>query len=164
MSRAKCGFDDGADVPAASLLVRIGPTLRVDLGFDPAYDVGHPQNLPTPAIRGVAALIDTGASVSCIDSGLAVDMQLPIINQVEVAGVGGLHQFNLHLAQIHAPDLRFTLYGTFAGVDLAAGGQHMALIGRDFLSHFHFTYEGPTGAVTLIDPSAPLAHSDWEDG
>ena len=163
MSRVKCGFDDGAEVPAARLLVRIGPTLKVDLGVDPDYDAARPQQRPTPTIRAVAALIDTGASLSCIDAGLAMDLELPIIDQVEVAGVGGLHRFNLHLAQIHAPDLKFTLYGEFAGVDLAASGQHTALIGRDFLNHFHLSYEGPSGSVTLVDPRAPAEITPWPD-
>ncbi|MEI9964983.1 MAG: aspartyl protease family protein [Caulobacteraceae bacterium] len=110
------------------------------------------------------ALVDTGASISCIDAGLAMDLQLPIIDQTSVAGVGGLHQFNMHLAQIRAPALKFTFFGEFAGVDLAAGGQgHTVLIGRDFLSHFHMTYDGPSGAVVLTDPSAPMDVAAWDE-
>jgi hypothetical protein len=50
------------------------------------------------------------------------------------------------------PTLNVTIYGAFAGVHLAAGGQlHQALIGRTFLSSFSFTmvYEGATGTVTI---------------
>ena len=66
---------------------------------------------------------------------------------------------NMHLAQIYAPALQFTFYGSFAGVNLTeGGGHHWVLIGRDFLRHFHLSYDGPSGEVTLFDPHAPLAH------
>ena len=59
----------------------------------------------------------------------------------------------MHLAQIHVPTLDVTLYGTFAGVDLIAGGMiHQALIGRTFLRHFTMTYNGFTGSVVLSRP------------
>ncbi len=164
MSRAKCGFDDADAVSARNLLVRIGPSLRIDVGFDPGYDINRPQRLAKLALTGARALIDTGASMSCIDTGLAMELQLPIINQTSVAGVGGLHQFNVHLAQIRAPELSFTFYGPFTAVNLAAGGQERAaLIGRDFLSHFRLAYDGPSGAVTLTDPDAQLMSTPWPD-
>jgi hypothetical protein len=44
------------------------------------------------------------------------------------------------------------VYGLFAGVNLAAGGQpHQALIGRTFLRHFTMIYEGRTGTVTITN-------------
>jgi predicted aspartyl protease len=115
-------------------------------------------------LLGVEALIDTGASSSCIDAGLAMQLNLPIINRETFAGVGGLHAFNVHLAQIRSPELKFTFYGAFAGVGLAAGGQrHSVLIGRDFLSHFKMVYDGTTGVVTLSDADPPLAVEPWPD-
>lgn len=63
----------------------------------------------------------------------------------------------MHLAQIFVPALSFTLYGMFAGVHLAAGGQeHFALIGRDFLRHFIMRYDGGTGAVSLQEIPRPV--------
>ncbi len=164
MSQAKCGFDHDGNVPGRNLLVRLGPTLRVDIGFDPDYDAHRPRQLAHLAMPNVSALIDTGASISCIDSGVAMELQLPVINRTSVAGVGGLHQFNVHLAQIRAPELNFTFYGPFTGVDLAASGQQrIALIGRDFLSHFQMTYDGQSGRVTLTDPHAPIEAGVWPD-
>lgn len=59
----------------------------------------------------------------------------------------------MHLAQIHVASLAFTIYGAFAAVDLAAGGQlHKALIGRTFLQNFTLLYEGLTGTVKLSRP------------
>ena len=56
----------------------------------------------------------------------------------------------MYLAQIYVNALGFTIWGAFAGVDLAAGGQvHNALIGRTFLRHFTMVYEGRSGTVTI---------------
>jgi hypothetical protein len=102
--------------------------------------------------------VDTGATESRIDSTLAMHLNLPIVDRRTIAGAHGAGEVNVHLAQIHIPSLAFTLYGPFAAVDLAAGGQsHRALIGRTFLQHFSMHYDGRTGTVTLsndLDPPA----------
>jgi predicted aspartyl protease len=126
--------------------------LTVDIGFDPSYGTGTPT-APDLALKGQQALVDTGATECCIDSGIAMSLQLPIIDQRVVSGVSGHHTVNMHLAQIYVPSLSFTMYGAFAGVDLAAGGQpHAALIGRTFLQRFKMIYDGTTGMVTIEGP------------
>ena len=101
-------------------------------------------------ITGVHALADTGAIECCIDSLLATQLGLPIADKRSIAGVGGAQVVNMHLAQVHVPTLNFTMYGLFAGVHLAAGGQaHRVSMGRSFLSAFTMVYEGRTGTVTL---------------
>lgn len=149
MPATKVGFDDSGDTLGRDVLVRFGPTLYVQIGFDPAFrpaQIGRPSlpEIPLPA------LVDTGATASCIDSALAVQLGLPIVDRGEVAGVQGVSYVNVHLAQIYVPSLNFTVYGTFDGVHLSEGGQpHSALIGRTFLQFFTMTYEGRTGTVTL---------------
>ncbi|HKV43592.1 MAG TPA: retroviral-like aspartic protease family protein [bacterium] len=106
--------------------------------------------VPVPGLRDVQALVDTGASECCIDSLLATQLNLPVVDRRKVSGAHGAQEVNMHLAQVHVPTLSFTMYGVFAGVHLAAGGQvHRALIGRTFLRHFTMSYEGRTGTVTL---------------
>jgi hypothetical protein len=79
-------------------------------------------------------------------------LALPIIDRRTVSGSSGAHVVNVHLAQIFAPTLNYTVYGSFCAVDLAAGGQmHQALIGRTFLQNFTMVYEGKTGTVTIHD-------------
>ncbi|MBI3491026.1 MAG: retroviral-like aspartic protease family protein [Acidobacteria bacterium] len=132
------------------MLVTYGPTLLVDIGFDPNYQPPPHPNLPVPGIKGIHALVDTGATESCIDSMLATQLGLPVVDKRVVAGVSGPQDVNIHLAQVHIPSLLFTIYGTFAAVHLAAGGQpHRALIGRTFLSRFTMVYNGQTGDVTI---------------
>ena len=150
MPTTKCGFDDilgGAT--GAELLTVHGPTLCVDIGFDPHYS--PPSNTPPkPGMTGVAALVDTGAGESCIDSILAAQLNLPIVDRRQMAGVHGAEKVNMHLAQIHVPSLNSMIYGTFAGVHLTAGGQlHQALIGRMFLQNVTMMYVGLTGTVTI---------------
>ena len=95
-------------------------------------------------------MVDTGAVESCIDSTLAMELELPVIDRMVVAGVHGRDEVNMHLAQIHVPAIQVTVTGPFAGVHLRAGGQpHYALIGRTFLQHCTMTYRGTTGSVSL---------------
>lgn len=115
------------------------------------------------ALKGAQALVDTGATESCIDSGVAMGLHLPIIDQRVVSGISGHHTVNMHLAHIFVPGLQFTIYGAFAGVDLAAGGQpHAALIGRTFLQHFRMSYDGATGKVVIDGPVAPTPTLPFE--
>ena len=148
MPTTKCGFGDQTEQAGRDALALYGPTLFVQIGFDPAFrSDGSSLNLP-PVMR--PALVDTGAMESCIDSDLALVLNLPIVDRQKVAGVHGADTVNVHLAQIHVAPLDFTVYGRFAGVHLRAGGQpHFALLGRTFLRNFTMTYEGRTGNVVL---------------
>ncbi|HTW62024.1 MAG TPA: aspartyl protease family protein [Terracidiphilus sp.] len=128
-----------------------GPWLFVDIGFDQNFKVG--AGIPVPGKTGLPALIDTGAWESCIDSLLAAQLNLPVVDRRMVAGAHGAKEVNMHLAQIHVQALKYTIYGQFAGVDLRAGGQSIdALIGRTFLRRFRMIYDGTTGDVELIEP------------
>lgn len=144
MTSTNCGFNNRDD------LLLWGPTLQVQVGLDPTYDprTGQRPNLsPTPW----AALVDTGAMESCIDSALAATLGLPIIDRQRISGVGGVVEVNRHLAHIYIPSLNWAISGSFAGVHLAAGGQqHHVLIGRNMLYHYRMDYDGRTGNVILM--------------
>ena len=156
MPSTLCGFSSvQGGASGADLLVSYGPTLLVDIGFDPNFKVGVPV-APSPGIQGIHALVDTGATESCIDSLLATQLNLPVVDRRMVSGVHGPEEVNMHLAQVHVVSLGFTIYGSFAGVHLQAGGQlHRALIGRTFLRHYKMVYEGHTGLVTIESPTPP---------
>ena len=121
----------------------------VRIGFNPDFPIGIPAQ--PDGIRDLwPALVDTGAGTTCIDARLALALNLPVINQRTVSGVHGEGIVNVHSARIYVPALNVAFSGAFAGAHLIAGGQpHYALIGRDFLRHFHLSYDGRTGAVTL---------------
>jgi len=151
MSEAQCGFDS---IPGgrsgAELLVTIGSTLLVDIGFDDTWVPRPYVTKPQAGITSVSALIDTGATESCIDDLLATQLALPVFDIRPISGVGGRHEVKMYLAQIYVPSLETNIIGGFAGVHLAAGGQpHRALIGRTFLKNLVMTYDGKTGSVVL---------------
>jgi hypothetical protein len=150
MGETKCGFDDQAGgMSGSDSLIFFGPTLMVSVGFDPDFKP-VPGAIPKAAVTDMHALVDTGATTSCIDSGLAMQLGLPVVDRQTISGVHGPKEVNVHLAQIHVPSLNTTIYGRFAAVDLVAGGQqHHVLIGRTFLSDFTMVYEGATGTVTI---------------
>ena len=145
MRQVECG------VPGSpSVLATTGPTVLVRIGFDQQYKPGATINLPSQQYH---ALIDTGATSSCIDSSIAINLSLPVIDQRPIAGVLGPGTANVHLAQMDMIGLDHLEYGSFLGVHLHAGGQpHSALIGRDLLQHFDMQYFGATGSVVLSVP------------
>lgn len=148
----QCGFAPGGLLPAHHMLVVQGPTLVVDIGFDPAFTATS-VGVPNLAQRGVPALVDTGAHESFIDNDLAISLKLPVVDRQKVSGSNGQHEVSVYLAHIHVPSLVVTQLGRFGGVHLAAGGQrHSALIGRTFLMHFKMIYDGRTGVVELTLP------------
>ena len=162
MAIVECGFPLGLAVPgqppleAKAALSTRGSTVLVDIGFDPAFfgDVlpsepgGRPGPTLVPSVQ-VPALIDTGASESCIDEQLAQQLQLPLIDAALTSGIGGSVTLNIYLAHISIPGL-VTEYGRFTGVHLQAGGQfHRALLGRKLLDDVLLVYDGHTGLVRL---------------
>lgn len=151
MPTTKCGF---SDIPGGAKgtdnLVQWGPTLLVNIGFDPKYIFGQSAPPPVPGITNPNALVDTGATECCIDRLLAAQLNLPIVDRRTIAGAHGAKEVDVHLAQVFVPSLNVTIYGAFASVDLRAGGQlHSALMGRTFLKHFKMIYDGSTGNVEL---------------
>jgi hypothetical protein len=160
MPDTQCGFHNiPGGATGAEMLTTYGPTLSVDIGFDPNFTPAQGLIAPRPGISGVLALVDTGATESCIDSTLATQLGLPIVDRRTFGGISGSAEVNMHLAQIRVPSLNFIIYGAFAGVHLAAGGQnHLALIGRTFLQNCIMNYDGPTGAVRISIPNPP-AHA-----
>lgn len=151
MPEVKCGFNDVlGGAKGSDFLVALGPTILVDIGFDPSFQTTPPMKRPIAGMTGIQALVDTGAGESCIDSLLATQLNLPIVDRRSISGCHGSQEVNMHLAQVFFPALNWTIWGSFAGVHLAAGGQmHKALIGRTFLRHYKMVYDGRTGEVTI---------------
>ena len=122
--------------------------MLVRVGFDPAFQPdARPPSLPE---QPLAALIDTGATHSCIDSTLAEELALPVIGSTSLASAHGVQAVNKHLAQIHVTALGMTLYGTFDSVQLRTSGlPYDVLLGRSFLSSADLHYEGTSGRVVV---------------
>jgi predicted aspartyl protease len=167
MPIANCGFPPVLVVPGTTppkvisgreALVRKGPTIAVEIGFDPdlfhtdpavvqqAIASAHAQ----PPSRLVEALIDTGATDSAIDEELAQQLQLPLIDHQEGSGIGGKEKFNIYLGHIRIAALGFIQYGRLMGVRLKAGDQpHQALLGRTVFQGMLLVSDGRDGSVRL---------------
>ncbi|MGH7867124.1 MAG: hypothetical protein ACREP9_05665, partial [Candidatus Dormibacteraceae bacterium] len=70
MVEALCGFNSNANAHGADLLMAFGPTLLVNIGFDAAWTATS-GSIPQSPAANLPALVDTGASASCIDQILA---------------------------------------------------------------------------------------------
>ena len=120
-----------------------GPVAQIDIARGPQ---GIGQSFQFYGGNYVA-LIDTGARMSCVDSGLAERLNLPIVGS-PIEGVGATGPFNSDpvLGRIHIEDFDTVVYGRFLALPLVEHDQpYHALIGRDILRRGKFTYDGVTG-------------------
>ena len=146
---AQAGFKAGANgETAADLLARLGPTVKVDIGVRRGQvTVDGRPDLP---MKGVRAIIDTGAGGDCIDDDLAQSLGLPVTDEGEISGVGGRHHAYIYTARIWVPHLNRLLFQPFTGVKLTQGEQwHRVILGRGFLRPYKLTYDGSTGRVEI---------------
>jgi hypothetical protein len=150
MRSIQAGFKSGvAGENPADLLVRIGPTIRVDIGLKSRSLAGDTPDL---AEKKVKALIDTGAGGDCIDDELAQRLKLPIHDEGEISGVGGRHRAFIYTARIFIPSLGRLLFQPFTGVRLQEGEQwHRVILGRSFLRGYRLAYDGVTGQVEILE-------------
>ncbi len=66
-----------------------------------------------------------------------------------VAGVHGIQESNLYMAEISVPQLNVRIRGRFIGLPLEVSRLPRVLLGRDMLTRLQMVYDGPTGSVML---------------
>lgn len=148
---ARANTADGKTVqlpPAVALQFR-GPVLQVSVTIEQNSGRGliaRGKTLPAP--KSGIALIDTGASNTCIDEQAAQDLGLPVIDVANMqSATHEKHPCNIYPVQIITPIV--TLNAPRAmGAALASQGL-LVLIGRDVLQNCALFYNGPTGQFTL---------------
>jgi predicted aspartyl protease len=108
------------------------------------------KGLQVPVARQGFALVDTGASVSCIDSQVAIDLGLPVVGTVKMASAShDNHTTNVYPIQITLQGAPVSFGAPRAmGASLAAQ-DYIAIIGRDVLSVCTMFYNGHAGQITL---------------
>jgi len=96
----------------------------------------------TPPSRKVIALIDTGASVSCIDESVAVDLGLVARDVIPVLTPSGVSMQKQYDLGIGLPNLTQNIIPVLSpGADLT-NQPYRALLGRDILSYCTLIYNG----------------------
>jgi predicted aspartyl protease len=144
---------DGTKVtlePKTALISR-GPVLQVTLSIPKVIAqelVKQDMTVPEP-IAGVA-LIDTGASTTCIDDAAAQKLGLPVIDVATIASAShAATKINIYPATIDLIGVPITVTTERAlGANLSSQGL-IALIGRDLLQNFTLYYNGVMGQITL---------------
>ena len=150
-AQAKTPQGQVVQVPPSVVLQRQGPCVQVAVGLAESIAKQLLQQrkiLPKP-VSGIA-LIDTGATSTCIDDAVAVQLQLPVVNVVNVASASHASTAqNVYPIQIEVVGLPISIEASNAiGAALAPQGL-LALIGRDVLQHCTLFYNGITGEITL---------------
>jgi predicted aspartyl protease len=133
------------------ILLQTGPCVQVVVGLaqslaEQLVQQGHA--VPQP-VAGVA-LVDTGASTTCIDEALAQRLGLPAIDVVQMTSASHAGtQANVYPIQMEIVGSPIIVNVPRAiGANLAPQGI-VALIGRDYLQHCTLFYNGLTGEITL---------------
>ncbi len=133
------------------VLQQRGPVIQVAVGIATSMAdqlVQQGQTLPNP-VPGFA-LIDTGASATCIDADAALQLALPVIDVVTMSSAShASSEANIYAAHIDFVGLGISIEaGRAIGAALAGQGL-VALIGRDILQQCTLHYNGITGAFSL---------------
>ncbi len=150
MPLADASFVDSDGRPDQTALHEFGPSLEVVVS--PLVDPPRP---PTEG-HTTHALVDTGATQSCIDIQVAESLGLPVVDFVMIVGAAGASRHPLYAARVAIPALEIFEFGAFAGVDLGAGEQpHRVLLGRTFLQGTVMIYDGVRGQVTIASYRIP---------
>jgi predicted aspartyl protease len=148
-AQAKTADGKLIQVPPATALQLRGPILQVSLTIEQSAGKGlvaQGKAVPTP-MSGLA-LIDTGASNTCVDEQAAKNLGLPVIDVANMQSASHEKHFcNVYPVQIITPIV--TLNAPRAmGAALASQGL-LVLIGRDVLQNCNLFYNGPAGQFTL---------------
>lgn len=136
-------------VPAdPGLLVRRGPLLSVDISVPTSRRIASTGVREANKIS-CNGLVDSGATRSCLDLMLIRGSELPVVGREHVAGIHGIQESNLYMAEISLTELNVKIRGRFIGLPLKISGLPRVLLGRDMLARLQMVYDGPTGSVTL---------------
>ena len=123
---ARVPFDETFEPPAPVLPVRVG-------GID--------DHDPAAMLR---MLVDTGADCTLIPAQVARSLRLPVVDRMQIEGVGGIAQATIHAAHVHVGGMRVM-------ARVAAYGNE-ALLGRDVLNKMLVEIDGPGLTITTTAP------------
>lgn len=140
--------------PGASGM-QAAPTAQGQLAQNGAIlqvQIGSP-NGGTPIT--IQAMIDTGASISTINSTVAQNAGLQQTGETQLGGVGGVQDSAIYAAAVTLPDYNITVNPVqVASVPGQLPAPADMLIGRDILENLVMTYDGGSGQISLTQSTA----------
>lgn len=137
-------------VPPRVALQQRGSVIEVTVGVEQNMAKAlAQQGKSVPQPKPGYALIDTGASVTCIDEQVAADLGLPVVDVGKMSSASHEgHPCNLYPAQITIPPILTFQAPRAMGAKIVGQG-FVAIIGRDVLQGCVFIYNGGAGQITL---------------
>lgn len=136
--------------PSVAMQMR-GPCVQVVISLGTAMTQALQQKgdpIPTP-VSGLA-LLDTGATGTCIDAKTAEAMKLPVID------VGKMTSATHEDTDQNIHPIKIEIIGSPIAVDVERAMTanltklgFIAIIGRDFMQHGTIFYNGVAGTITL---------------
>ncbi len=138
-------------IPSNHALVSAGPRIQATITLlKPMAATLLQTGKKVPQSVSGYALIDTGASSTCIDDAIAQKMGLPVVDTVQMSSAS--HKTttqNVYPVSIELAGLPMSIDAPRAvGAALSSQGI-IALIGRDVLQHCTLFYNGTTGQISL---------------
>jgi len=124
--------------------------------FGPRVNIRVYSFVPGQAAFEGHALVDTGAQKTCIDVTVAQQLGYPQIDTEKLCHAHGTSEHPVFPVTFEIPGSSFGPWNNerLVGVELSAQKLCM-LIGRDFLSIAHMTYNGPSGKWYMEYPAPP---------
>lgn len=139
------------NLPPQAVLAQRGPVVQVtvSVGQQIAAQVLQEGGELPPPVSGLA-LIDSGATGTCIDEEAAQQLKLPVIDVVKISSASHSEvEQSVYPIQIEVVGLPVTVNAPRAiGAPLKSQGI-CVLIGRDVLQHCMFVYNGLSGSFSL---------------
>ncbi len=133
--------------PPAALQMR-GPVLQVTVTIEQNAGAALLAQGKAVGTRTGWALIDTGASNTCIDEQAATELALPVIDVGNMQSAShDKHPCNIYPVKVVTAVVTLNSPRTM-GAALASQGL-LVIIGRDVLQSCNLFYNGPAGQFTL---------------
>ena len=136
--------------PNAGLLQAAGPRLAVQFEVPDALALQlKASNLPIPPPVNGMALIDTGATITAVDTAVLSALGVNPVGIVPVGTAAGPAKHPVYPIKLQLQGIGLVLnFGRVTGAPL--GGMKLAaLLGRDVLMRMVLIYDGPSSEYTL---------------
>lgn len=131
-----------------ALLKLSGPIIAVEISIPNVLkEYLEQKGLPIPNPVNGQALIDTGATNTCVDVDIIKQLKIPAINSIKVYTPSGEAEQTIHPVIIRLSIGTFNFNSAIGSI--LKKQNIIALLGRDILQNCVLNYNGLTGNISL---------------